>query len=64
MARTPRCPICTKPVLRDEAFPFCSARCRSIDLGSWLGGDYRVETAPPEDLDPELVMQMLQGPEA
>jgi hypothetical protein len=24
------------------AFPFCSARCRLIDLGRWLGEDYAV----------------------
>jgi endogenous inhibitor of DNA gyrase (YacG/DUF329 family) len=29
-------------------FPFCSARCRLIDLGRWLGEDYAVE-APPEE---------------
>jgi endogenous inhibitor of DNA gyrase (YacG/DUF329 family) len=23
-------------------FPFCSQRCRLIDLGRWLGGDYRI----------------------
>jgi endogenous inhibitor of DNA gyrase (YacG/DUF329 family) len=23
-------------------FPFCSARCRLIDLGRWLGEDYRI----------------------
>ena len=23
-------------------FPFCSARCRVIDLGRWLGEDYKV----------------------
>jgi endogenous inhibitor of DNA gyrase (YacG/DUF329 family) len=30
--------------------PFCSARCRNIDLGRWLRGVYRVETEEgPED---------------
>jgi tRNA threonylcarbamoyladenosine biosynthesis protein TsaE len=37
------CPICKKPVREDdETFPFCSKRCRTIDLGKWLGGDYRI----------------------
>jgi hypothetical protein len=32
--------------------PFCSERCRSIDLGSWLDGAYRISTpASEEDLD-------------
>ncbi len=37
------CPICKTPVLHgDEAFPFCSPRCKTIDLGRWLGGDYKI----------------------
>ena len=40
-----RCPICSKPfavpVLADlPSFPFCSARCRRIDLGRWIDGSY------------------------
>jgi len=31
-------------------YPFCSKRCRIIDLGRWLGEDYRVpEKAPSDD---------------
>ena len=32
-------------------FPFCSKRCRIIDLGRWLGEDYKVASreAPSED---------------
>jgi endogenous inhibitor of DNA gyrase (YacG/DUF329 family) len=26
-------------------FPFCSGRCRLIDLGRWLGEDYRIARA-------------------
>ena len=37
------CPSCKKLVAPDEkTFPFCSARCRLIDLGNWLDGKYRV----------------------
>ena len=25
-------------------WPFCSPRCKLIDLGRWLGGDYRIAT--------------------
>jgi endogenous inhibitor of DNA gyrase (YacG/DUF329 family) len=52
------CPICGKPV-QAEHRPFCSARCRTIDLGRWLKGDYRVPTAertderPPDEGDGE-----------
>ncbi len=50
-----KCPICEKPVTRDAPrFPFCSDRCRTIDLGKWLGGDYLISRAVEEqDLDEE-----------
>ncbi len=50
MAR--RCPICRKPVApREEnrAFPFCSDRCRLVDLGRWLGEEYRIPGPRPGD---------------
>jgi endogenous inhibitor of DNA gyrase (YacG/DUF329 family) len=42
-----RCPICQKPIEsqptgQDSDLPFCSERCRLIDLGRWLGEVYRV----------------------
>jgi endogenous inhibitor of DNA gyrase (YacG/DUF329 family) len=43
-----RCPICAKPVTPVHR-PFCSARCRDIDLGRWLKGVYRVETEEGAD---------------
>jgi uncharacterized protein len=46
------CPICGKPATATHR-PFCSPRCRNIDLGRWLKGNYRVETEEPpaEDMD-------------
>ncbi len=36
-----RCPICKAPT--ETAYrPFCSARCRDVDLGRWLGGTYAI----------------------
>ena len=45
-----RCPICRTLVLRtSEDFPFCSNRCRTIDLGNWASEKYKVSTpAPPK----------------
>ncbi|MEO5375221.1 MAG: DNA gyrase inhibitor YacG [Alphaproteobacteria bacterium] len=40
------CPICRRPVVETRYRPFCSRRCADIDLGRWLGGDYRI---PSED---------------
>ena len=39
-----RCPICgkAKELLADPLGPFCSERCKLIDLGKWLGEEYRV----------------------
>ena len=40
-----RCPTCRKLVLRCEPeFPFCSERCRVIDLGKWASGGYVIST--------------------
>lgn len=48
--RAPRpCPECGKPSSRD-AYPFCSVRCRNIDLNRWLSGSY-VIPGPPLELD-------------
>lgn len=48
-----RCPICQREMDGDKAawpqFPFCSPRCKTIDLGRWLGGDYRVPSEPGEE---------------
>jgi len=50
-----RCPVCRKPSRPAEpGFPFCSKRCRLIDLGAWLDERYRVSRPlRADDLDPE-----------
>ena len=46
-----RCPICKKAVKNTDAdFPFCSERCRTIDLGRWASGAY-VISSPLKDAD-------------
>jgi uncharacterized protein len=43
--RSLRCPTCRKLVLRDEPdFPFCSERCRLLDLGKWASGGYVISS--------------------
>lgn len=45
-----RCPTCKKPVKsKDSEFPFCSERCRLIDLGKWASGAY-VISSPVTDI--------------
>ena len=48
-----RCPICKKVVPSDGEFtPFCSDRCRIIDLGNWASEKYVISTpADPETLE-------------
>jgi endogenous inhibitor of DNA gyrase (YacG/DUF329 family) len=42
---TVKCPICKKEVKReDPEFPFCSARCRTIDLGNWASEKYVISS--------------------
>ena len=44
-ARSLRCPTCRKIVLKSEPdFPFCSERCRLIDLGKWASGGYVISS--------------------
>ncbi|HMM55140.1 MAG TPA: DNA gyrase inhibitor YacG [Candidatus Desulfobacillus sp.] len=51
--RVVSCPTCGKPVswLPESRFrPFCSQRCRDIDLGAWAAEEYRLsEKAPPAE---------------
>jgi uncharacterized protein len=40
-----KCPICRKPVhLPSEWAPFCSERCKLIDLGNWASEKYVIST--------------------
>jgi len=51
------CPTCKRRVrVRQEDtsrlprfFPFCSARCKWIDLGAWLDAEYRIPSQPEEE---------------
>jgi uncharacterized protein len=53
-----RCPICRTLVLRtQENFPFCSDRCRTIDLGKWASGGYVIST---KINDPELLEEVAE----
>ncbi|MCC7173735.1 MAG: DNA gyrase inhibitor YacG [Bryobacterales bacterium] len=51
-----RCPICKREVaFPDPQIPFCSERCRLIDLGNWAAEKYVIsvpavpEVEPPEE---------------
>lgn len=49
--KKPSCPTCKgalPPREKNAWFPFCSDRCKVIDLGRWFGGSYAVP-GPPAD---------------
>lgn len=40
-----KCPICHKEVTHESPeLPFCSERCRILDLGNWASGKYVIST--------------------
>lgn len=47
-----KCPSCEKPVewkTENTHRPFCSERCRVIDLGAWADESHRIPDAAPQD---------------
>jgi endogenous inhibitor of DNA gyrase (YacG/DUF329 family) len=56
------CPTCNKKISWDlnNAFrPFCSERCKLLDLGAWADGTYAI---PAEEVDPNDLDQYLDKP--
>ena len=54
-----RCPTCRALVTaKDEFFPFCTDRCRVIDLGKWASGAYRISSPV---VDPEVLEGLEKG---
>lgn len=45
------CPICKKPLETMKYRPFCSARCKNVDLNRWLSESYRVPGPPASEED-------------
>ncbi|MBS1122809.1 MAG: hypothetical protein H6Q90_5037 [Deltaproteobacteria bacterium] len=43
-----RCPTCKAVTKQDgnKLYPFCSERCHLVDLGRWLGEEYRIPAGP------------------
>lgn len=48
-----RCPVCKQEFdpATSAAMPFCSERCRTIDLGRWLGEVYSMPNIPDPEAD-------------
>jgi uncharacterized protein len=60
-----KCPICARTVsLSDPQLPFCSRRCRQLDLGNWATGRYQIAAPLPEEELPSLPLDEEYGEEA
>ena len=46
------CPVCGKPAVTGT-LPFCSKRCRDVDLNRWLSGTYVIPGRPTDPEDAE-----------
>jgi endogenous inhibitor of DNA gyrase (YacG/DUF329 family) len=46
------CPMCNHPA-DVEYRPFCSKRCKELDLGRWFDESYRVPVVETDDFDPD-----------
>jgi endogenous inhibitor of DNA gyrase (YacG/DUF329 family) len=56
-ARNIGCPICKSPASREHG-PFCSKRCKEVDLGRWFTGSYAIPAIePPDGSDLEDLME-------
>ena len=54
--KTLRCPTCRALVpVESEDTPFCSDRCRRIDLGKWASAEYKISSPI---LDPDLLEEL------
>jgi endogenous inhibitor of DNA gyrase (YacG/DUF329 family) len=51
MAGEPLCAYCRQRPIDPKWRPFCSDRCKMVDLGRWLRGDYRVPVTDREDAE-------------
>jgi len=54
-ARLVPCPTCGKPAVfaPENAWrPFCSERCRSVDLGAWASEAYKIPAKEEDEGDP------------
>jgi uncharacterized protein len=60
----PRCPHCDKtvaPRAQNPSFPFCSSRCKGVDLSKWLGEEYRIGGSVT-DKDPSTAQEATNPP--
>lgn len=62
--RSANCPICSKTIaferLSDQPFfPFCSERCKLVDLGRWIDGSYKISRELNEE-ELEVIEELIE----
>ncbi|HVZ02263.1 MAG TPA: DNA gyrase inhibitor YacG [Dongiaceae bacterium] len=60
--RGPKCPLCGKPAAA-EFRPFCSARCKQVDLNRWPSESYRVPARSVDEEEDEVPRPSGPGPQ-
>ena len=60
------CPTCKKPVAAEESdrpatYPFCSRRCKLVDLGRWFDEQYRISTPLESSAEIERLIEKELG---
>ncbi len=66
VTRIVRCPHCggrSVYATTNPWRPFCSERCRQVDLGAWGNEDYRMAAPPPSEIDLEPDLGSDLGPD-
>ncbi|MBA3563772.1 MAG: DNA gyrase inhibitor YacG [Gammaproteobacteria bacterium] len=59
-----KCPTCSRRIEWSEAFPqrpFCSERCRLIDLGAWFSEERNIPGTEPQEVDRRAEDRMTRG---
>lgn len=57
------CPTCSKEIeysLENPFRPFCSERCRILDLGAWANAEYALSAQPETEEEFEELVQALE----
>ena len=49
------CVHCRRRPVAPDSRPFCSERCRLLDLGNWVDERYRIPSAPADPEEPDEV---------
>ena len=55
-----KCAVPVTAALRPDAFPFCSTRCKMIDLGKWFDESYAIP-APVDPDDHEAIEAIIRA---